>query len=102
MFKKKFDYNDLYNFLPDNYTIGTYQFYKLKFQDKLDDCRLRYLEAISRKEFNENDLATILEDYKKQQNAIISEYNLREQNSEPDKHYTMLREIKSKVKLYNE
>jgi cupin superfamily acireductone dioxygenase involved in methionine salvage len=100
MFKKKFDHEDLYNYLPDNYTIGTYQFYKLKFQDKLDDHRCRYLEAISRKEFDEVDLLEILEDYEKQQNAIISEYNLRHHHSEPDAHYKMLREIKSKVKLY--
>lgn len=30
-FKKKFDYNDINNFLPDNYYIGTADYYKQKF-----------------------------------------------------------------------
>ena len=35
-FKKKFDYNDINNFLPDNQTVGTSDFYRDKFKLKLE------------------------------------------------------------------
>ena len=43
-FKKKFDYNDINNFLPDNKTIGTSDYYRNKFRDGLPDymCCLLY------------------------------------------------------------
>jgi hypothetical protein len=102
MFKKKFNHDDLYNYLPDNHTIGTAQFFKDKFHGKIDDLTCRYFEVKSRKECDDTDLFEILEEYKKEQNAIINEYDTIVNLSQPDNHYTLLREIKYKVKLYNE
>ena len=34
-FKKKFDHEDLSNYLPDNWTLGRSEFYQHKFNDKM-------------------------------------------------------------------
>ena len=51
-FKKKFDYNDISIFLPDNYTIGTSGFYQNKYPTlPMDECFK--LEVLSRVEYDE-------------------------------------------------
>jgi hypothetical protein len=104
MFKKKFDRDDLYNYLPDNHTIGTMAFYKKKFDDKFSDNQYKYFEIISRKEHDDEDsyIKEIVIDELAEQKKLIDKYNSKCENSEPDNHYKVLIELKSKIKLYNE
>jgi hypothetical protein len=106
MFKKKFDHNDLYHYLPDNNTIATTRFYERKFNGMLDVTRCRFLEAKSRKEFNDNDILEIINDYKKDQNKIIDAYNEIVEMSKHDKIELEEKkdelELKSDVKLKEE
>ena len=48
MFKKKFDYNDINNFLPDNKTVGTVDFFNKKFKNNMPDyiCELLAIETL--------------------------------------------------------
>ena len=48
MFKKKFDYNDINNFLPDNKTVGTVDFFNKKFKNNMPDyiCELLAVETL--------------------------------------------------------
>ena len=52
-FKKKFDYNDINNFLPDNMTVGRSEYFKNKFNDKLPSHVCEMLEVKSRIEFDD-------------------------------------------------
>jgi hypothetical protein len=52
-FKKKFDYDDRNNFLPDNKTIGRSDFFRNKFNDKLPSYICDILEIKSRIEFDD-------------------------------------------------
>lgn len=51
-FKKKFDYEDINNFLPDNETVGRSDYFRNKFNDKLPSHICDILEIKSRSEFN--------------------------------------------------
>jgi hypothetical protein len=73
--ENKFNYDDIYNFLPDNKTVGTYDFYDKKFNGMLDEFNCRYLEAKSRKEYDENKILEIINDYKEHQKRIMERYN---------------------------
>lgn len=103
MFKKKFDHDDLYNYLSDNHTIGTWAFYKKKFDDKFSDNQYKYFEIISRKEHDDEDslIKEIILDELTEQKNLIDKYNSKCENGFDD-HYKVLIELKSKIKLYNE
>ena len=85
MFKnaKKIDYNDIYNFLPDNATIGTSDFYRRKYEDKLPEPYYKYMESCARVEYTEEDkensLALMREQMEAYNNALLAEYASREQ-----------------------
>ncbi len=57
LFKKKFDTNDPYNFLPSNKTLGTEQWWAQKLGNKLPDGYLFLLETLSREEYDDEDVA---------------------------------------------
>ena len=48
MFTKKFDYNDINNFLPSNKTIGTVDFFNKKFKNNMPEhiCELLSIETL--------------------------------------------------------
>lgn len=74
--EKKFDYNDITNFLPDNFTIGTSDFYKTKFNDKLPDYYCDILEILSRVEYDETETTQRINIIKNE----VKEYNQRLMN----------------------
>jgi hypothetical protein len=45
---KRNNLNDEYNYLPDNLTVGTFEFWKRKFGDKFDDSTYMSWEAQSK------------------------------------------------------
>ncbi len=63
-FKKRFDYSDINNFLPDNFTAGTTEFYRNKIA-RLPDEEYLILEAKTREEYNENDVKEVYEQVNK-------------------------------------
>jgi len=79
--EKKFDYKDITNFLPDNYTVGTSDFYKTKFNDKLPDHYCDILEILSRVEYDETETTqriNILKlEIKESNNRLLNELNER-------------------------
>ena len=61
MFGKKFDHNDLTNFLPDNHTIGTVQFFQKKYPT-MDEHICKILEIGTRAEYdNEEEVIKLKE-----------------------------------------
>ena len=75
---KRFDYNDPKNFMMDNYTMGTSDYYKAKFHDKLPFEVCEELELKSRKEYDEDDL---------------KEFYKRVQQYKQDQHYKIMKEF---------
>lgn len=69
-FKKRFDYKDMNNFLPDNYVMGTSYYYKEKY--KLPEYEYMILEAKSRIEYSDEDVNKVLEKVK---DIKLSEYD---------------------------
>ena len=83
--QSKFDYNDLSNFIPDNFVLGTEQFYKKKFGDKLPDAYYRYLQKSIRPEYDEQDKLNAINDIRKEQviinNKLMNEYLERQRDT---------------------
>ena len=81
-FKKKFEYEDLTNYLPDNWTLGRSEFYQHKFNDKMPLYICDILEINSRKEFNDDheniELIKLIKEAKKQSDInLMKEYEER-------------------------
>ena len=81
-FKKRFDYLDINNFLPDNMTLAKADYFENKFNNKLPDGYSSILEAKSRIEFSEEDEKIIIDEVMKQQQEyfkkLLKEYEQRE------------------------
>jgi len=80
-FKKKFDYNDINNFLFDNVTLCNADYFENKFHNKLPDGYAQILEAESRVEYSEEDVKMIIENVKNTEKAwseqLMKEYEER-------------------------
>ena len=79
--EKKFDYNDITNFLPDNFTVGTSDFYEMKFNDKLPDHYCDILELLARVKYDETEttekINIIKLDIKESNQRLINELTER-------------------------
>jgi len=53
--KKRFDYEDINNFLPDNQTVAKTEYFNKKFKGKLPDYICDILEIKSRVEFKQEE-----------------------------------------------
>ena len=81
MFKKKFDYNDINNFLPDNKTVGTVDFFNKKFKNNMPDyiCELLAVETlVENEEEKEKQKQEILNKKKEYTNKLLAELEERE------------------------
>ena len=67
LFKKRFDHNDPYNYLPSNKTLGTERWWFQKLGNKLPDGYLYLLEVLSREEYTDEDVERAKELVKQQQ-----------------------------------
>jgi len=81
--QKKFDYNDINTFLPDNLTTGTAEFYQNKFGDKFPDHYYKLMEILTRPEYDDpEEVIRIVEqvrtDAKLENDRIIAEWNERQ------------------------
>jgi len=87
-FKKRFDYSDINNFLPDNFTAGTTEYFRQKLP-RLPEEEYLILEAKTRKEYTEVDKSDTYERVKKYKqelaDKIIKELEEREDPSFNDK-----------------
>ena len=79
--KKQIDKENLFRFLPDNYTIGTEEYFRNKFGDKFPDEVYKYLEVISRKEYTDEDIKFVVEQIneakKNYEKQLLSEFEER-------------------------
>jgi hypothetical protein len=104
-FKPK-DHNDLTNFLADNHTVGSNIFFKNKFGDKFPDEYYQYFEAITRPEYTDDDVNSVINEIhisRQQQNEkLLKELQDRYNDNLNDPFVKMLNEIKNKVTLYEE
>jgi hypothetical protein len=87
--QKKFDYNDINNFLPDNFTTGTAEYYQNKFGDKFPDHYYKLMEILTRPEYDDpEEVNRIVEqvrtDAKLENDRIIAEWNARQLTLEYD------------------
>ena len=97
---KTFNHDDKYNFLPDNQTIGTAQYYKKKYGDKFSDYDYRILEIKSRDGYTEQDLNDAIVERKHNTVLVVYEYN-EIVNSPMDAHYKLMHDIKTHYKNLN-
>ena len=83
-FKKKFNYDDINNFLPDNKTLASSEYFQNKFVG-LPSYICDILEVKSRVEYNEKSeiefINFIKENKKKQDEKLMVEYDERENES---------------------
>jgi len=63
---KKFDYQDISMFLPDNYILGTADYYKKKFPT-LPEEECQILEVLSREEYKPEDINLKISEIQKEQ-----------------------------------
>ncbi len=101
MFKKKFDYNDLNNFLPDNKTVGTFDFYNKKFDNRMPEhiseiCSVKAL--IDDEEEKQKRIKEILDKKEEYNNKLLNE--LRERELDTNEEHE-LNEIKKKDEYIN-
>ena len=79
--KKKFNHSDINNFLPDSKTVGTFDFYKNKFQNKFPDHYYELFEVLSRSEYQDEECNELIERVREEDRRInkqiIDEYNER-------------------------
>jgi hypothetical protein len=85
-FKKKFDYDDINNFLPDNKTIGKSDYFQSKFGDKMPEYICEILEISSREEYtseeeNKKLIKKILDAQLQYSDNLIKEFEERNQKS---------------------
>lgn len=81
MFKKKFDHNDINNFLPDNKTVGTFDFYNKKFNNRMPEhiseiCSVKAL--IDDEEEKQIKIKEILDRKEEYNNKLLNELRERE------------------------
>ena len=83
-FKKKFNYDDINNYLPDNKTLASSEYFQNKFVG-LPSYICDILEVKSRVEYNEKSeiefINFIKENKKKQDEKLMVEYDERENES---------------------
>ena len=83
-FNKKFDYDDINNYLPDNKIVGTSQFFQTKFKN-LPSYVCDILEVKTRNEYNEENeiefIKLIKEAKREQENKLLRELEDRENES---------------------
>lgn len=87
--QKKFDYTDINNFLPDNLTTGTAEYYQNKFGDKFPDHYYKLMEILTRPEYDDpEEVIRIVEqvrtDAKLENERIIAEWNERQLHLEEE------------------
>ena len=87
--QKKFDYNGINNFLPDNLTAGTAEYYQNKFGDKFPEHYYKLMEILTRPEYDDpEEVIRIVEqvrtDAKLENEKIINEWNERQLQLEYD------------------
>ena len=79
--KKKFNHSDINNFLFDSQTVGTFDFYKNKFQNKFPDHYYELFEVLSRSEYNDEKCNELIERVREEDRRInkqiIDEYRQR-------------------------
>lgn len=84
-FKKRFDYDDINNYLPDNETIAKSEYFNKKFNGKLPEYVCDMLEVKSRREFKEEEenmyIEMIKESVKKTNENLIKEFDERSNQS---------------------
>jgi nicotinic acid mononucleotide adenylyltransferase len=83
MFKKKFDHNDINNFLPCNRTIGTVDFFNKKFKNNMPDyiCELLAVETlVEDEEEKQKQKQEILNKKKEYTNKLLAELEERANN----------------------
>jgi hypothetical protein len=102
MFKKKFDYNDLNNFLPDNKTVGTFDFYNKKFDNRMPEhiseiCSVKAL--IDDEEEKQKRIKEILDKKEEYNNKLLNE--LRERELDTNEEHELNEKIK-KEEYFNE
>ena len=73
IFARRFDHNNISNFLPDNKTVGTVQFFKNKLGDGLPDDYYELMEILSRPEYSKEDFIQVQQEMIKRRN----EYNIK-------------------------
>ena len=81
--QKKFDYNDINNFLPDNFTTGTAEYYQNKFGNKFPEHYYTLMEILTRPEYNDPDevikiVEQVRTEAKIENERIINEWNERQ------------------------
>ena len=81
--QNKFDYNDINNFLPDNFTTGTAEFYQNKFGNKFPDHYYKLMEILARPEYNDPEELTHMVDQirieaREENEKLINEWNERQ------------------------
>lgn len=95
-FRKKFDYNDINNFLPDNQTVGTSDFYRDKFKLKFPDQFYEMFEIMARSEYSHDESIELIEkakkDLRESNQKLIDEWNQR--NPEGNERQTDLSDNK--------
>ena len=87
--QKKFNYDDVNSFLPDNFTTGTAEFYQNKFGNKFPDHYYTLMEVLTRPEYNDSDEVIRIVDQvraeaKLENDRIINEWNDRQLEPEPE------------------
>ena len=106
-FKKRFDYNDINNFLPDNLTIGNVDYYLNKFDNKLDEEDCEKLAVLSRVEYKDEDVKEIISEIdnrkKEREKSLIQEYIQIEEEAkaEKEKEEVILKNIEFIKKKFN-
>ena len=101
MFKKKFDHNDINNFLPDNKTVGTFDFYNKKFDNRMPEhitkiCSVQAL--IDDEEEKQKRIKEILDEKEEYNNKLLNE--LRERELDTNEEHE-LNEINRKEEYIN-
>lgn len=71
-FKKSYDYSDMSNFLPDNYTLATTNYFQKKYP-KLPNEQCQMLEVLTREEYTTKDINECKEKIRNE----INEYNMK-------------------------
>jgi DNA-directed RNA polymerase beta' subunit len=80
MFKKKFDHSDITNFLSDNKTVGTFDFYNKKFKNIMPEhiskiCSVQAL--IDDEEEKKKKIKEILDEKEEFNHKLLNEYLVR-------------------------
>lgn len=116
-FKKRFDYSDINNFLPDNKTIGTIEYYREKTFNRLPEEEYILLEAKAREEYCEDDVKEIykqvnqykkslqeqvLYEFKERENPDFNKLNVSDYELEMELLFTSTKEKLSNIKIVND